>query len=271
MASSKHGIPVLMYHALEDTSLSTESREIGTEMYTVTQANFLQQMEYLSETGFTVLLLDELLHTTQWPHKGIVLTFDDGYSSNYSIAFRILKKFGFKAHFFLTTSWLNLPGFLTTSQIQEMAAAGMSVGSHGVTHAFFDDMSESVVSAELLQSKEVIESCVVGGVNAFSAPGGRYNPFVLTTTRKLGYRIFCTSDFNLLTQKCAEGVVSRMPVKQSTSFQTFKKMANGDRSFVQKQKGIALILDVLKKILGNRAYVALRRIVLQTGNGLRFR
>lgn len=252
-----------MYHALEDTRHPLESGDIGSQMYVVSQDAFLKQMEYLAENGFTVLLLDELAQLSRWPDKGIVLTFDDGHSSNYTIAYEILRKFGFRAHFFLTTSWLNSPGFLSTAQIQEMATMGMSIGSHGVTHSFFDDMSKAMVLNELQQSKEVLESYVSGPLASFSAPGGRYSTSVIVIARELGYKIFCSSVFDLLTQKGMEEVIPRLAVKQNTSLQTFQKMANGDRSFIRKQRAIVSALSILKKLLGNRVYVLLRGLVLK--------
>ena len=62
---------------------------------TITVDRFRLDMEFLKEFGFTPLLPAELVAITQskqpLPEKPIMITFDDGYHSNYEYAYPICK------------------------------------------------------------------------------------------------------------------------------------------------------------------------------------
>ncbi len=95
--SSDDGIdlPVIMYHAImEDKS------RVG--KYVITPELFESDLKYLKENGYTPILMDDLIKYTEdffaiLPEKPILITFDDGYYSNYFYAFPLLKKYNMKA------------------------------------------------------------------------------------------------------------------------------------------------------------------------------
>lgn len=88
-------IPVLMYHHLVEDLSKYEGNEA-----VVSIKQFREQMEFLAEEGFTTLnaaqLLD-FLSGSPVPDNTVVITFDDGYESNYIHAFPILKELGLVA------------------------------------------------------------------------------------------------------------------------------------------------------------------------------
>lgn len=261
MSSSLGKIPVLMYHALEDASNPAGSKNPGEQLYVLSRDAFYGQMEYLHNNGFTVLLLDELLQLDEWPERGVVLTFDDGHQSNYTIALPILEKFGFKAHFFITTGWLNTPYFLTLEQVQKLADKGMPIGSHGVTHSFFSDMDAKQVQAELQSSKETLEQAKPVIVKSFSAPGGRIQSSVYEIGENVGYRQYFTSEFCLYKKKSIPTIIPRLAIKGKMDFITFCKIVNGDRYYFIFQQNKIFVLNIFKKILGNPLYEKVRNIV----------
>src|SRR5437867_12744919 len=67
---------------------------------------FDEQMNYLHQERYTTISLDDFLAFQEGrkslPAKPIILTFDDGFMSNYLYAFPILKKYGMKATIFVT-------------------------------------------------------------------------------------------------------------------------------------------------------------------------
>ena len=87
-------IPILTYHDL------TRDPDDVDDM-TVTDERFRLDMEFLKEFGYTPLLSADLvaIHegTAAMPDKPVMITFDDGYWSNYSIAYPILQQTGMKA------------------------------------------------------------------------------------------------------------------------------------------------------------------------------
>jgi len=173
--NTSKGIPVLMYHALEDEAHPSGAKEPGDLLYVLQVSQFRDQMEWLHREGFRPFLLEELHACDQWPDKAVVLTFDDGHESNATLALPILQEFGFKAEFFITTGWIGTPYFMNTEQIRTLHRAGMGVGSHGVTHRFLSDLPEAEIRDEISDSQKVLESCVGEPVISLSYPGGRMN------------------------------------------------------------------------------------------------
>ena len=59
-----------------------------------------------------------------------ILTFDDGYSSDYDLVLDRLISNNCLATFFIIADKLNEKGYLSLSQMKEMASLGMTIGSH---------------------------------------------------------------------------------------------------------------------------------------------
>ena len=88
-------VPILMYHHL--------SEEGGSDI-NISTAAFTDQIRALAQAGYTAVTFDDLYDyvTTgaELPEKPVVITFDDGYQSNYDIAYPILEQYGMKATIF---------------------------------------------------------------------------------------------------------------------------------------------------------------------------
>jgi peptidoglycan/xylan/chitin deacetylase (PgdA/CDA1 family) len=245
-------IPILMYHAVEDHpggNLPASER-----LYVLSRESFLAQMQYLAEHGFQTLLLTELDEEKTIPPKSIVLTFDDGHSSNYSIALPILRNFGFRAEFFITTAWIGEPDFLTIEQIKGLYVQGMAVGSHGHSHRFFDDLTDRELHQELLDSRAILESIISEKVQSVSAPGGRVSRMLSQLIRELNFSFLCTSRFGYMTPGMENQICPRMVIKNTTSLETFCRIVEQDNLYIRQQQRKYLLLSLLKKILGNSRY-----------------
>lgn len=132
-------VPILMYHHLVEDGGETNSD-------TVQVSTFRSHMETLRDAGYEPVSLqalrDYVEKGTALPEKPVVITFDDGYSSNYELAYPILKEYHFPAAIFAigvsmgkdtykdTGTTMN-PHF-SVEQAKEMEASGLiTVGSHG--------------------------------------------------------------------------------------------------------------------------------------------
>ena len=73
--------------------------------HTVLPDIFERQCRYLASNGYKTLSADEFLHTMRRPgplvKKTVVLTFDDGLKTVWTVAYPILKKYNLKAVCFL--------------------------------------------------------------------------------------------------------------------------------------------------------------------------
>lgn len=89
-------LPVLMYHHFaQEAPMDT----------VVTAERFREQMTALREAGFTAVTLQQMLdyvdHGTPLPEKPVLITMDDGYTSNLTVAAPILEELGLCATVFV--------------------------------------------------------------------------------------------------------------------------------------------------------------------------
>ncbi len=123
------------------------------------------------------------------------ITFDDGYKSCMTNALPILAEHGVPAAFFIATAFVGaaaeerdpkllgritaydrtLTEFLDWDDCRRLVAAGMTVGSHSVTHPRLIDLAAPDVERELLESKQTIERQLGEECRHFSCPKGRPN------------------------------------------------------------------------------------------------
>ena len=94
------------------------------------------------------------------PKNSILITFDDGYKNNYTLAFPILKKYNMKATIFLNTKFIEKDeAYLNWDEIREMYESGLidfqlHTHSHQLTVkdievlAFYDEESSPYVKRE---------------------------------------------------------------------------------------------------------------------------
>jgi peptidoglycan/xylan/chitin deacetylase (PgdA/CDA1 family) len=174
--------PILAYHSVN---------HIPTGAYTISPRDFTKQMQWLKDNGYTVIPLDQLYHRligkTQIPNKSIVITFDDGDLDNYTVAFPILKQFGYPATFFVISSFVGKPDYMTWLQLQEMTADGMTIGSHTVNHVNLAKIDPKLVKNELTKSKSTIEKNLSKPVEFFSYPDGGVNSNIAYQVQQAGY------------------------------------------------------------------------------------
>ena len=79
------------------------------------------------------MLPRELAAGDALPEKPILITFDDGYRSNYDLVYPILREYGVKACISIIVLMPDLPtdNFCTWNQLREMTASGLvEIGSH---------------------------------------------------------------------------------------------------------------------------------------------
>jgi peptidoglycan/xylan/chitin deacetylase (PgdA/CDA1 family) len=128
------------------------------------------------------------------PGKRARITFDDGNSSDLAIAVPELRRRGLEATFFILTGRLGRHGSLDGSDVRDLLAAGMLIGSHGIAHRDLTGLDAAVLQDELVRSRAALEGIAEMPVNRFSVPFGRYNTRVLNAIRQAGYTSAATSD-----------------------------------------------------------------------------
>lgn len=253
-------IPVLMYHALEDSDHPSGIHDEGERVYVLQRDVFEVQMSLLQQEGFGTCLLGDGMSS---PSQRVMLTFDDGRESDFTLTLPILQRFGFKAYFFITAGEIGQQGFLSRSQVRALAGAGMVVGSHGMTHAYFEDIGNQAVRAEMSQSKAVLEDIIGNPVDYLSVPGGRIRPDQCGIAAELGYRNVFTSELGYFDAEKPGFSIPRIAVKRGHTLQEFQSMVRLSPAYMLKARLKKSVLDTGKKLMGNRSYDRLREWVLE--------
>ena len=261
-----HGIPILMYHDIELPESQYNRTDIEVRPYVLPEPKFEEQMYYLAEQGYRVISLEDFVSFVKdkkpLPEKSIVITFDDGHISNYLKAYPILKKWGFKAVFFIITSSVGMPGMLTWEQIQEMADNGMEIGSHTVTHSPPSTLTRAELIRELGESKKILEERLGREVRWLSSPTGYYNRTIEVIARDVRYQAVCTGKFGINRIGCNLFSLKRIAIKRSYSFSTFKALVELQPTVISFHKVTGTLRANMRKLLGVRVYEAIRRRLL---------
>ena len=213
-------VPVLMWHNLAEESSGDMTISVDT---------FRAQIEALHEAGFKTVSLQQLydyVHFgTELLEKPIVLTFDDGYFSNYEYAFPILQEYDMQATIFAIgvsvgkdtyqdTDHAMTPHF-GADEAREMVDSGLiSVQSHTFDmHQWppFEDGNaqvretllpfdgeadadyEAAVEADFAESRELLESITGQPVNALAFPEGAYVTLTQDALRSAGAELTFTT------------------------------------------------------------------------------
>lgn len=115
----------------------------------------------------------------------VSLTFDDG-NGNQLAAEQVLKAHGLVGTFFITTSWIGTPGYLTQTDLHTIAGDGNEIGGHTVTHPDLTTLTSAAASAEICNGKSTLESWGFQ-VNNFAYPFAAENASVQSDVKNCGF------------------------------------------------------------------------------------
>jgi peptidoglycan/xylan/chitin deacetylase (PgdA/CDA1 family) len=181
--------PILMYHYIR--SVDQGSDPLGYEL-SVTPDDFNNQMAWLHEQGYIGVRMDGITRCLRseapCPAKAIALTFDDGYADAYTAALPVLKRYGLIATFYIVTSLIGQPGYLTWEQLAELRDSGMEIGAHTVSHPDLTTLDWETTGFEIAQSKADLDQHLNFNVTSFCYPIGLYNAGIEEQVRAAGYR-----------------------------------------------------------------------------------
>ncbi|EKE06800.1 MAG: polysaccharide deacetylase [uncultured bacterium] len=171
-------LPVLMFHYVEDISANTSDKLRYNLSFSPEKLE--QFLQYFKKNNIETLTFwdvkDILEGKKKMPKKAVILTFDDGYTSHYKDAFRLLQKYEMKGVFYIiTNATLNTKEHLNWEEIKEMSDAGQEIGSHTVNHLDLSLVSLEKQKKEIVESKKMIEEKIAKPVISFCYPSGKYN------------------------------------------------------------------------------------------------
>ncbi|MGY3359949.1 peptidoglycan/xylan/chitin deacetylase (PgdA/CDA1 family) [Bradyrhizobium sp. GM0.4] len=123
-------------------------------------------------------------------HSGaVLLTFDDGFLSDYTHVYARYVKTGRIPGFmsFIPVDFVGSPGRMSWDMIEEISRAGVVIGSHGMAHVDLTTVSDVDLHRELAMSKSMLEDRLGQQVTLFAFPYGRFSRRVWDAALKAGY------------------------------------------------------------------------------------
>jgi peptidoglycan/xylan/chitin deacetylase (PgdA/CDA1 family) len=182
-------VPILIFHSVRPywpTDLKRARR------YIVTPYTFDRELGYLKENGYVSVSFDDLAHRlsfgTPLPPKPLIISFDDGWASQYQYALPLLKKYGFIATFFIFTNAIGVKNFMSWDQVLALKEADMQIGCHSKSHpALTRIKSEEALREEIFGAKQIIETHLRKTVTAYDYPFGLYNDHIIDLVKEAGF------------------------------------------------------------------------------------
>jgi peptidoglycan/xylan/chitin deacetylase (PgdA/CDA1 family) len=155
----------------------------------------------------------------------VLLTFDDGNTSDVSEVLPELKRRGMEAQFFICPARFGTAGFLDQDDVRELGLAGMTLGSHGMDHVRWRKLERSTMDREIVQAKRMLEDTLEAPIEVAACPFGAYDRRTLRALRGAGFKRVYTSDGGRATTR--DWLVPRNTVRRWDSAESIQHMLNG--------------------------------------------
>lgn len=167
-----------------------------------------------------------------------LLTFDDGGASCFDPIADTLEQRGLRGRFFVVTSRLGQPGFLSAEQCRSLAERGHIIGSHSETHpAVFSGLPLHIQIREWRDSRAALEQIIGASITSASVPTGSFSRTVARSAAEAGYELLFTSE---PVTRLAHGpgdllIAGRYMLTRATELREAAALARGARTSMAKR------------------------------------
>lgn len=185
-----------MYHRL-----SENSEDLGD--YTISPENFEEDIKYLINAGYTVCSANIAKDLIKTNDKICVITFDDGYESDYSYALPILQKYGVSATFFVIGTYIGQDGYMTEEMLYNLSQSpcaeigNHSYETHTLTYERYKKLSEfnpSIIADDFRENSNYLSRIIKKDIISASYPYGVYNPELNFLLKASGLTVFSSDE-----------------------------------------------------------------------------
>jgi peptidoglycan/xylan/chitin deacetylase (PgdA/CDA1 family) len=194
-AARRARIPILMYHVVSAAAPGTPYPQLW-----VSRGRFAAEMTALRRAGYHAIPLaaavDAWRRGGPLPRRPVVVTFDDGYRSDYTHAAPVLRRLGWPGVLNLALHNVR-PGDITEAEVRRLIDWGWEIDSHTLTHPDLTTLPPAALRHELVGSREEIQRRFGQPARFFCYPAGRYDAGVVAAVRAAGYQAATTEDDGL--------------------------------------------------------------------------
>jgi peptidoglycan/xylan/chitin deacetylase (PgdA/CDA1 family) len=181
-------VPILMYHVIAEPPPGAPFPGLY-----VPPGEFSEQMRALKQAGWHGVTLDQV--QANWTRgvplgkgKPIVISFDNGYQSQYTQALPVLRRLGWVGVENIQLSGLPpSQGGFGAGQIEGLLAAGWELDTQGFTHADLITLDPAQLHYQVAVARRTIQDRFHVPVNWFCYPSGHYDETVLAAVKAAGY------------------------------------------------------------------------------------
>jgi peptidoglycan/xylan/chitin deacetylase (PgdA/CDA1 family) len=179
-------VPILMYHVVAAPPRNAPYPELY-----VLPGDFRAQMTWLARNGYHAVTLDQVYefwrNGVALPRHPIVVSFDDGYLSQYVNALPVLQRHHWPGVLNLALKDMRVSWGLSPRRIRALIEAGWEIDSHTISHADLTTLDPASLRREVAGSRRRLRKEFGVPVDFFCYPAGRYDPAVVAAVKRAGY------------------------------------------------------------------------------------
>ncbi len=206
-------VPIIMYHHIETDETSLND-------FIVTSNKLEEDLKKIRNAGYTTIsyaeLYDFVNNGTHLPEKPIIITFDDGYESNYKYLYPLLKKYNMKATIAIIGNMVGKDIYegkstykhFSYNEAKEMYDSGLveiqthTYNLHSIDERIGVQMKENeeeeaykkLFYNDIEIAKKELEENVGNKSFVFTYPYGAYDDLTEDIVKKLGFEVTVTTD-----------------------------------------------------------------------------
>jgi peptidoglycan/xylan/chitin deacetylase (PgdA/CDA1 family) len=181
-------VPILTYHVIAAPPAGAPFPGLY-----VTPSEFSAQVQALKSAGWHAVTLDQV--EAYWsrgvplgPGKPVVLTFDNGYQSQYTQALPVLRKLGWVADENIQLTGLPpSQGGLSQRQVRGLVSAGWELDTQGISHADLITLDAEQLHEQVAVARRIIQQRYHVPVHWFCYPSGHYDATVIAAVKSAGF------------------------------------------------------------------------------------
>lgn len=214
---------ILMYHRVSESGKE--------DAFTISAEDFEKDIYFLKKQGYRFLKAEDLKKSELLSEKSVVITFDDGYESDYNVVLPILKKYNASATFFVIGSLIGKEGYMSRDELEKLSNSDLvQIGNHSYNFHCFDNARVKrlfftepyKVIADFEQNMKSLQSITGKKITAVSYPYGIYGKYVDFELKKRGIVTFCSDE--IVTDEAPFGRFNRSA--DVTANEIIKKLNN---------------------------------------------
>jgi peptidoglycan/xylan/chitin deacetylase (PgdA/CDA1 family) len=195
-AATPRGVPILMYHVVSAPPASARYPDLFVRPH-----DFAAEMDWLERHRYHAVTLkrvyDSWTRGAKLPVRPIVISFDDGYLSQYTQAFPSLRAHHWPGVLNMEVNFMHGTGALVPWRVRTLIAAGWELDAHTLTHPDLTTLDDAELWRQVHGSRVALQRKFHVPVDFFCYPAGRYNARVIRAVKLAGFLGATTTKYGL--------------------------------------------------------------------------